>query len=39
MTLNAVVASPLHALFGIGLILTGLPVYVIFLVRRRTASA
>jgi len=34
MTLNAVVASPLHALFGIGLILTGLPVYVVFLVRR-----
>jgi basic amino acid/polyamine antiporter, APA family len=38
MTVNAVVASPLHALFGIGLILTGLPVYVVFLVRRRQPS-
>jgi APA family basic amino acid/polyamine antiporter len=38
MTLNAVVSSPLHALFGIGLILTGLPVYVVFLVRRRSPS-
>jgi basic amino acid/polyamine antiporter, APA family len=35
MTLNAVVAAPIHALFGIGLILTGLPMYVFFLVRRR----
>jgi len=39
MTLNAVVASPLHALFGTGLILTGLPVYIVFLVRRSDPSA
>lgn len=30
ITLSAVVSSPLHALFGIGLILTGLPVYALF---------
>jgi APA family basic amino acid/polyamine antiporter len=35
MTLNAVLTSPRHALIGIGLILTGLPVYVVFLVRRK----
>jgi basic amino acid/polyamine antiporter, APA family len=35
MTLNAVVTSPRHALIGIGLILTGLPVYLVFLVRRQ----
>ncbi len=35
MTLNAVVASPVHALIGIGLILTGLPVYVVFIALRR----
>ena len=38
MTLNAFVASPRHALFGIGLILTGLPVYVVFLFRRHDPS-
>ncbi len=30
ITLSAVISSPLHALFGIGLILTGLPIYAIF---------
>jgi APA family basic amino acid/polyamine antiporter len=33
ITLSAVVSSPLHALFGIGLILTGLPVYALFVAR------
>ena len=35
MTLNAIVASPVHALIGIGLILTGLPVYFFFIALRR----
>jgi APA family basic amino acid/polyamine antiporter len=38
MTLNAVLASPVHALIGIGLILTGLPVYIFFIALRRDTS-
>jgi APA family basic amino acid/polyamine antiporter len=29
ITLSAVISSPLHALYGIGLILSGLPIYAI----------
>ena len=35
ITLSAVISSPLHALYGIGLILSGLPFYAIFLSRTR----
>jgi APA family basic amino acid/polyamine antiporter len=35
ITLSAVISSPLHALYGIGLILSGLPFYAIFLARAR----
>src|ERR1700735_1578322 len=35
ITLSAVISSPLHALYGVGLILSGLPFYAIFLARTR----
>lgn len=35
ITLSAVISSPLHALYGICLILCGLPFYAIFLARNR----
>jgi len=35
ITLSAAVSSPLHALLGIGLVLTGLPVYALFLARAK----
>ncbi|MGH9685223.1 MAG: APC family permease [Candidatus Acidiferrales bacterium] len=38
ITLSAVVSSPRHALFGIALILTGLPVYAILLARAKTKN-
>ena len=39
ITLSAVISSPLHALYGIGLILCGLPFYAIFLARNRIKDA
>lgn len=39
ITLSAVMSSPLHALYGIGLILCGLPFYAIFLARTRIKDA
>jgi APA family basic amino acid/polyamine antiporter len=39
ITLSAVISSPLHALYGIGLILSGLPFYAIFLARTRAKDA
>lgn len=39
ITLSAVVSSPLHALYGIGLIVCGLPLYAIFLARTRSKGA
>jgi APA family basic amino acid/polyamine antiporter len=39
ITLSAVISSPLHALYGIGLILCGLPFYAIFLARARSKGA
>jgi basic amino acid/polyamine antiporter, APA family len=39
ITLSAVISSPLHALFGIGLVLSGLPFYAIFLARTRMKDA
>src|SRR5580704_4211740 len=38
ITLSAVISSPLHALYGVGLILSGLPLYAIFLARTHTQS-
>ena len=35
IALSAIASSPLHAVFGIGLILTGLPVYAVFLMRAK----
>lgn len=38
ITLSAIVASPLHALLGIALILTGLPVYGVYALKRRAKN-
>lgn len=38
ITLSAVVSSPLHAAFGIALVLTGLPLYVLFVARLKAKS-
>jgi basic amino acid/polyamine antiporter, APA family len=38
ITLSAVVASPRHALYGICLVLTGLPLYALFIARLRSKS-
>jgi basic amino acid/polyamine antiporter, APA family len=38
ITLSAVISSPLHALYGVGLILSGLPFYAIFLARTRAQN-
>ena len=38
VTVSAVISSPLHALYGIGLILIGLPVYGMFLARKRVTD-
>ncbi|MGB6359444.1 MAG: amino acid permease, partial [Candidatus Acidiferrales bacterium] len=39
ITVSAVVSSPMHALYGIGLVLTGLPLYALFVARRRSKRA
>jgi len=39
ITLSAVISSPLHALYGIGLILSGLPIYVLFVATIPTKNA
>src|SRR6202050_205766 len=39
ITLSAVISSPLHALYGIGLILSGLPIYVLFVATFPTKNA
>lgn len=39
ITLSAVIASPMHALFGIALVLTGLPLYALFVARIRSKRA
>ena len=39
ITVSAAVSSPLHALLGVGLMLTGLPVYAVFLARAKNQSA
>jgi basic amino acid/polyamine antiporter, APA family len=36
ITVSAVIASPLHAVFGIALVLTGLPLYVLFVARLKS---
>jgi basic amino acid/polyamine antiporter, APA family len=38
ITMSAVVASPLHALYGVLLVLTGLPLYALFIVRGKTKN-
>jgi APA family basic amino acid/polyamine antiporter len=39
ITLSAIISSPLHALYGVLLILSGLPFYAIFLARNRSKNA
>ncbi len=39
ITVSAVVSSPMHALYGIGLVLTGLPLYALFVARIRSKRA
>lgn len=38
ITLSTIVSSPLHALYGIGLLLTGVPVYLIFVGGNRSRT-
>lgn len=38
ITASAVAASPLHAVFGVALVLTGLPLYVLFVSRLKSKS-
>jgi basic amino acid/polyamine antiporter, APA family len=38
VTLSAVISSPLHALIGIGLVLTGLPVFMLFFARQTSPT-
>jgi APA family basic amino acid/polyamine antiporter len=39
VTLSAIVANPRHAAYGAGLVLTGLPLYALFVVRNRRNSS
>ncbi|MFZ0638509.1 MAG: amino acid permease [Candidatus Acidiferrales bacterium] len=39
ITVSAVVSSPIHAAFGVGLVLTGLPLYALFVVRIKSKPA
>jgi basic amino acid/polyamine antiporter, APA family len=39
ITVSAVVSSPMHALYGIGLVLTGLPLYALFVARIKSKRA
>jgi basic amino acid/polyamine antiporter, APA family len=39
ITASAVAASPIHALYGIALVLTGLPLYALFVARLKSKSA
>lgn len=39
ITVSAILSSPLHALFGLALVFTGLPLYGIFAIRNKKRSA
>ncbi|MGB6877387.1 MAG: amino acid permease [Candidatus Acidiferrales bacterium] len=39
ITVSATVSSPMHALYGIGLVLTGLPLYALFVARIKSKPA
>jgi multisubunit Na+/H+ antiporter MnhC subunit len=39
IAVTAVLSSPLHAIFGIGLILSGLPVFAVFVGRNKSQTS